>query len=209
MRNVFIYALCEPGTRTVRYIGKTVNLKNRFKAHVKTSSKEESHLGNWLRSLAGVLPSMVTLREVSEVDGSAAEIKYIRIARESLGMNLVNATDGGEGTSGWIPSTETRAAIGAAAKARGSHTPEHRAKIRAGMLGKNRGPHTSEHRAKNSAARRGVKRAPRTPEHRAALRAAMMGREITPGARAKISAALRGKPWSEARRAAYEKKKAS
>lgn len=53
---------------------------------------------------------MVILRAVPESEGPAAEIKYIRIAR-SLGMNLVNATDGGDGVT---MTPETRKKIGAA-----------------------------------------------------------------------------------------------
>lgn len=94
-----IYALCEPGTRTVRYIGKTRSPQQRLKEHLRISSHLKTHLGNWLRSLAGEVPNLVTLREVPESEGTAAEIKYIRIARESLGMDLVNSTDGGDGVT--------------------------------------------------------------------------------------------------------------
>lgn len=135
MRTCFIYALCEPGTRTVRYIGKTASPKKRFRAHLWASCKLKSHLGNWLRSLGEAVPNFVLLREVPESEGNSAEINYIRIARESLGMELVNATEGGEGVSGWIPSAETRAKIGAANSGENC-SAETRAKKSAAISGK-------------------------------------------------------------------------
>lgn len=98
MDTTFIYALCEPGTRTVRYIGMTKNPKQRFKSHMCCSIKRASYLGNWVRGIKarGEKPSMVILREVPRRDWKMAEERYIRLAR-GLGMRLVNATDGGDG----------------------------------------------------------------------------------------------------------------
>jgi hypothetical protein len=180
----FIYALCEPGTRTVRYIGKTENLGRRFREHLRGSSKKKSHLGNWLRSLAGDSPNRITLCEVPESEGSAAEIQYIRAARESLGMKLVNATDGGEGVS--------------------NPSPESRVKMSAAKRGKKASPET---RAKMSVAQRGRTRAPLSKEHCANISAAKTGVPWPPGQRAKQSATKTGVPWSPARRAAHEAKK--
>lgn len=42
---VFIYALCEPGTLEIRYIGQTRRLKTRFREHLRESPKKQSHLG--------------------------------------------------------------------------------------------------------------------------------------------------------------------
>lgn len=110
MKTTFIYALCEPGTRTVRYIGKANDPKKRFTQHLRVSRKLDSHLGHWLNLLMtlGGVPEMVVLREV-EGDGSEAEMRYIRLAR-GCRMSLVNATDGGEGCQN--PSPETRAKMG-------------------------------------------------------------------------------------------------
>lgn len=173
MRTVFIYALCEPGTRTVRYIGQTRRIEKRFREHVKISSKEKTHLGYWLRGIAarGEAPNMVILREVSEIEGDAAEIKYIRIARESLGMELVNSTEGGEGAT---MNGETRTKISvtltglrrsqefcAAISAR-QNSPEWKAEKSAAMTGKNNpmfGKPCSERRRANiGAANKGRRR---------------------------------------------------
>lgn len=97
MKTTFIYALCEPRTRTVRYIGKTGNLKKRLRNHL--CSKEKTHLGYWIRGVVarGEKPEMIVLRKV-EGDGSDTEIRYIRVSRR-LGIRLVNSTDGGDGVT--------------------------------------------------------------------------------------------------------------
>lgn len=96
MMKVYIYALCEPGTRTVRYIGKTESLEKRRYAHLHKSVLFQSPLGEWLRSLSGAAPNMVVLCETSQAFWQDDETRYIRSAR-ALGMRLVNSTDGGEG----------------------------------------------------------------------------------------------------------------
>lgn len=101
MTTTFIYALCEPGTRTVRYIGKTDKPKARIRQHcLERSSKRKTHLGCWLRSLrsCGKKPEMVVLREVPYDQWELAEERYIRLAR-GCGMRLVNETDGGNGVT--------------------------------------------------------------------------------------------------------------
>lgn len=110
MKTTFIYALCEPGTRTVRYIGKTQRIKRRLKEHLRESIGHDSHLGHWLSLLAslGEPPEIVILREV-EGDGCEAEKRYIRLAK-GCQMRLVNSTDGGDGCNN--PSPESRKKMG-------------------------------------------------------------------------------------------------
>lgn len=105
MTTTFIYALCEPGTRTVRYIGKANNPKERLRTHLQKSGslKRDNKLGRWLRKVGE--PTLVILREISVTDWKMAEERYIRLAR-GCGMDLVNSTDGGEGVHN--PSLESR-----------------------------------------------------------------------------------------------------
>lgn len=188
MKTSFIYALCEPGTRTIRYIGQTNSLKRRVREHLNISIKRKTHLGNWLRSCLPALPGLVILHEVEENESwQEEERRYISCAR-AIGIDLVNATDGGEGGSG-PRSPECRAAISAATKGvpRGPHSPEHCAAISASHMGVPKGPHTPETRAAISAAQKGVPKTtahcvamrvpkpPRSPEHCAALSAATRG----------------------------------
>lgn len=106
MKTTFIYALCEPGTRTVRYIGKANSPPARFKQHLRPSGsiKGQTPLGEWFRSLKerSAIPSLVLLREVLVEEWEIEEAQYIKAAR-LLGMNLVNSTDGGEGVQNPAP----------------------------------------------------------------------------------------------------------
>jgi len=163
METTFIYALCEPGTRTVRYIGKANDPKRRFINHLSDSVKAKTYLGNWLRSLYEK-PSLVILCEVPVDQHQIEEMRYISAAR-MLGMNLVNSTDGGEGIHN--PSAETRAKMSANVKGEKNPTfgkkpwnfgektsPETKAKLSAARLGKRP---SSETCAKISTALKGEK----------------------------------------------------
>lgn len=102
MKTSTIYALCEPGTRTIRYIGKTAYRKPiwRFNQHLKHSITFNTHLGRWLRSATseGVAPNFLLLSTVPLLEGGDEERRVIAAAR-MLGMKLTNATEGGDGAS--------------------------------------------------------------------------------------------------------------
>jgi group I intron endonuclease len=177
---VFLYALCEPGTRTVRYIGQTKDPRKRFDKHLSASSKNKNHLGYWLRSILdrSAQPNMIILRDVPESDLDLAERKYIRIARD-LGMNLTNATEGGEKCS---PSPETVEKI-IASRAWYRHSEETKAKISRGNRGKVLSPEHIQ-----------ALRYARSPETRARISAAKMGKRRSKESCAKQSANMKGKP---------------
>lgn len=183
MATTFIYALCEPGTRTVRYIGKSNTPEKRLKNHLSTSSRAANHLGCWLRSLGKFSPVLVVLREVSLVDWQREEERYIRIA-SALGMALVNGTGGGDGCN--KPTPETRARMSAVAKGR---RPSDAA------IEASRAP---EVLARRSARLRGIRPseatlcAAQTPEVRARRRATMTGVRYSPERRRNNSLAQIG-----------------
>lgn len=104
MKTTFIYALCEPGTRSIRYIGKTNTPKKRLKQHWYESVKKTSYLGNWLRSLKskGTRPELIILREVPMESWQGYERRYIRVCF-SLGIRLTNGNDGGWGGNSPTP----------------------------------------------------------------------------------------------------------
>lgn len=185
MATTFIYALCEPGTRTVRYIGKTSTTpEKRLCRHQRETIKLDTHAGRWLRRIRSreETPTLVIFREV-EGDGSDAEKRYIRYA-EGLGMRLVNSTEGGEGVT---MTPEIRKKIGD--KNRGENngmfgrvcSPEERALKSDSMRGKHAGDknpsfgkeYSKEERARMSLATSGRTR---TPEHCAAISAAKKGK---------------------------------
>lgn len=212
MKTTFIYALCEPGTRTVRYIGKADRPKRRFTNHLSVSIKQKSHLGNWIRLLSsrGEKPELVVLREVPADQWAAAEERYIRLAR-GCKMNLVNSTDGGEGLNN--PSLETRKKISEGNTGK-IQTPESNEKRRVALtgsknhfFGRKHSPktlesltgreRTPEHCANISKSklgqRKGVKRPLRSPEWCAAISAGKTGR--SGGKRSKSSSRYLGVSW--------------
>jgi len=97
LRIVYIYALAEPETSNIRYIGKTVNLKDRLNRHFSETSN--TYKNNWLKSLNGVKPNIIILDICDESNWIEYEQYYIS-KYKLLGYNLTNHTIGGEGFSG-------------------------------------------------------------------------------------------------------------
>lgn len=99
MNTVFIYALKEPDTEKIRYIGKTSNIKTRIHRHVHEArhNKNSCHRLCWIRLLLSkkLKPILEILDEVPEKQWAFFEKAYIKIYRE-LGFDLVNTTDGGD-----------------------------------------------------------------------------------------------------------------
>ena len=105
---------------TVRYVGKTMQgLQRRLTVHMITArSGERNHRCNWLRSCLtnGYIPTIQRIDCVNG-DGCKEEMYWIKEYRRR-GSNLTNATDGGEGTLGCVPSAETRRKLSEAGKSR-------------------------------------------------------------------------------------------
>lgn len=91
---VYIYALCEPGTEAVRYIGASTQPQTRFTLHVSgcLSSKSNAPKEIWLRSLRAqnLRPTLKVLEKIPLYDNWAIhEHKWIAYYR-SQGANLTN-----------------------------------------------------------------------------------------------------------------------
>src|SRR5437016_4412979 len=88
----FIYALVDPFTGEVRYIGETINLASRYRGHMGTAycnlEKPEWVCGCILR---GKKPIMIVLETVRGA-GSDTERKWIRHF-ERAGARLLNVAD--------------------------------------------------------------------------------------------------------------------
>lgn len=127
-------------------------------------------------------------------ESEAHRLERVEIAKHGRRNNgtgiLANLTDGGEGNSGWTPSEETRAKIGAAHKGKTLSNEQ-----RTTLLNIVRNP-SAETRAKMSDAQIGRKHSEETlakmSENNAMRR---------PEMRAKVSDALKGRPKSEETRA--------
>lgn len=99
-----IYAIVEPHTSEVRYIGKSVNGLSRPKAHFRATeyNKGVRPIQKWMkqRTESGVIPEIKIL-EISDraEDLSALEIKHIAEHRATK-SRLLNCTAGGDGSLG-------------------------------------------------------------------------------------------------------------
>lgn len=109
-KSTFIYALCDPDTGKIRYIGKSIYPKDRFRRHIKnTKDGYTQYVYNWIRSLLSrnKLPKMELLEECGE-NWAERERWWIQYFRSIPGNKLTNLTDGGEGIIGYIRSEEWR-----------------------------------------------------------------------------------------------------
>jgi hypothetical protein len=133
---------------------------------------------------------------LTEEEAFRHEIYMIAVfGRKDIGTGILyNFTDGGEGTSGWVPSEETRRNIGASHQGNTycvgrKLSEETKEKIRQGNLGKVNSP---EARRKISEANSGKKRAPLSEEHKQKLRQANLGKKQSLETRKKRSEAMKG-----------------
>jgi hypothetical protein len=162
--------LRHPATGEIRYVGKTVQEpKKRLGSHCSAASTgKQTHVARWIRTLDAP-PVMEVIEEV-EGSGSDREVYWIATMRE-MGVNLTNASDGGE--DGWTDkaraairrgplSEETKRKIGDANRGRRHteatravisakrakqvivHSPETREKIRQSLVGSKRSPESCQ-----------------------------------------------------------------
>ena len=115
----FVYALIDPQTKAVRYVGKTCSGIDRITLHFKKRELEaKTYKANWIRSLLacgfifekGDAGRIVSILEV--FDGpeglNDAEIWWIKKLR-SQGVKLTNLTDGGDGVrAGYVHTPEAK-----------------------------------------------------------------------------------------------------
>lgn len=127
--NFIIYALRDPNSKEIRYIGKSTSGLKRPNEHSKPYKlNENNHKAHWVKSLVdnGQYPEIETLISTEKVEELAElEIKYIKMYKEA-GSPLTNLTEGGEGALGRIVSKETREKMSKkrSAYAKGKPTPE-------------------------------------------------------------------------------------
>jgi hypothetical protein len=158
MKINYIYALLDPLSGRIRYIGKSIMPKERLQNHINEVSN--CHRSHWLQSLKkqGLKPEMRILEEVSEGACWQDREKYWIAMGKNLGWPLTNNTNGGDGVEG-LPE-------------------ETRKKMAKTWLGRKHKPETIE---KLRQLRKGKSFA--TPEGRRKVSEKMKGRNITWGAK--------------------------
>ena len=95
MNTTYIYILKDPITYEIRYVGKSNNPKRRLTYHLSKTKDIGTHKRNWINSLNSK-PILEIIKEVPKNEWQKYEKFYIDYYL-SIGCNLVNWGDGGEG----------------------------------------------------------------------------------------------------------------
>ena len=121
---IYIYTLSHPLTNEVRYVGKTINIKRRYKQHL--YDKRNSYKANWVKSLRndGLKPILTILETCNEDNWQEREIHWI-----AQFDNLTNFLNGGGVNYKPSTSEETKEKIRQANLGK-KHTKEHKDKLK-------------------------------------------------------------------------------
>lgn len=193
MGTATIYALIDPRTDSVRYVGVAKDPVDRLRAHMRDGGegvrRKRTHKACWIRSLRrlGLRPVLRILARVSEQRWEESERKWIAKLRRN-GDDLTNANDGGYGMRN--PTPQTRAKMSAAARRRPAASEETRSLLSKLALGRKLKPRRPEHAKAISDALRGRER----PEQAERMR----GRKVADQTRERMSEGhkkLPGKHW--------------
>jgi len=94
---MYIYALEDPETNHIRYVGKSVNPKARYNKHLARSFTTACPAALWINSLIqkGLKPTLLILEEVTEETWEDREIFWINIYKNKY--DLTNVWAGGLG----------------------------------------------------------------------------------------------------------------
>lgn len=116
-----IYGLFDPRNGELRYVGKSTSGFRRIHSHTAASNlKPSTKKNNWIKSLLsqGLAPEGVVLEECGNRE-SLPILEKLAIAHyRSQGFDLLNHTDGGEGTCGRVMPEDGRKRISEAMKKR-------------------------------------------------------------------------------------------
>jgi len=179
------------------YVGKTVfSLEKRIQQHIYSASPRATCLID--RAIHKHGPQWFLWTTLFESNSEEELLHWERILIAVKGSKTprgYNATDGGQGTSGYFRSEETLARMSAVQMGK-KHSAETRAKMSAAHTGLKPSP---EAVAKAAAANRGKKRSPAIC---AKMSITHRGRKHTPETRAKMSEDRKGKRLSPEHRAA-------
>lgn len=108
----YIYGLIDPKTNELRYIGKSINPKSRYRKHLSERFLRETYKDRWIRSVidSGKKPHIEIIDIVDTTEWVYWEKFYISYYK-MLGANLTNGTIGGDqppSTKGRKHSKESR-----------------------------------------------------------------------------------------------------
>jgi hypothetical protein len=94
----YIYALTDPTTNNIKYVGKSDDPKERLKNHIRKCKYVKTHKNNWLQQLKNnnLEPNLIILDEVLVCEWGFWETYWISQIK-SWGFTLTNLTNGGDG----------------------------------------------------------------------------------------------------------------
>jgi len=100
METTNIYILIDPETNQVRYVGKANNIFQRYKAHLNRARKHQIHKLNWINYLKtkGLKP-IIEIIDIVPIDNWVFWETYWISQFKTWGFDLINYTNGGEGTT--------------------------------------------------------------------------------------------------------------
>lgn len=183
-RNTVIYALYSTEDNKDRYVGQTVQkIERRISQHLHEALKRDkkTRVANWIRkAISSGYEIKFRILQANAVYNES-EKEWIKKLREN-GTDLVNLTDGGEGTLGWHGNKGNKRPDLTLRNMQNRGKPGHKIsdesklKISDANKGKNK-PWLAEINKKN----KGKPGRPHTDESRAAISRALKGREITWG----------------------------
>lgn len=115
---IVIYALVDPRTDVLRYVGMTKHPRKRYWRHCHPGPRNRTHRAQWIRALkqSGLKPEFIPLEEVASDDEAAISERFWIASLRAAGALLLNFAAGGEGgdtCSGRKLSSEHRAKIAA------------------------------------------------------------------------------------------------
>jgi group I intron endonuclease len=90
----YIYTLSDPVTNEIKYVGKTIDIKERYRKHIENMIKRKTYLYSWMKSLSN-FPIIEIIDEVEE-DWQFWEQYWISQLK-TWGFKLTNLTKGGDG----------------------------------------------------------------------------------------------------------------
>jgi hypothetical protein len=94
----YIYALKDPNTHKIRYIGSSNNPNKRYKEHISDTKREKTKKSNWIKNLIknNQKPILEILEKTSLNEFEGLEKKYIE-EQIALGNKLLNFDISGKG----------------------------------------------------------------------------------------------------------------
>jgi hypothetical protein len=153
MDNAYVYTLTDPRNGMPFYVGKGVGRRCHFHAWEAKNSDKPTYKLNKIRKIQSLgLDIVVHKVEQNVSHEKAKELECFLIAEmRGFGIDLTNATDGGDGRAGYVVSEET------IAKTRHEWTAEQKQRISNSLKGKSN-PCTEQRRQAIIAGTTGVKK---------------------------------------------------